>query len=142
VDDDDDEESADMPTLPFTAPFFIVGVVMDMDKIDDNPDFSGELVLDTGSSYGGKIAALAKSEVYFIRPDEPAYFRREDGKVEKPNLFSPFWQARLVKTSKTDRLLALALQQDIVWIKGFTPGHMPSFGQLVADLEKVLGKYL
>lgn len=137
--DDEDSSSGDTAiSIPSAAPFFIVGVVRNMKNIDKKPVFSGSLAMDSGSSYGGKIAALAKSEVYFSRPDDLRYFKREDGRIEKPSLFSPFWQARLVKTSKIDRLLALALQQDILWIKGYNPGHAPSFTDLVHDFEKIL----
>jgi hypothetical protein len=125
-------------TFPFTAPFFFVGVVRDMDELDKKPEFMGSLSMDSGNSYAGKLAAIAKSEVYFSRPDEPKYFRRKDGKSEKPNLFSPFWQSRLVDTKDTDRMLALALQQDIIWIKGFSPGKRFNFRQAVKQLEKLL----
>ena len=142
VDDEESPAAADTIDLPFKAPFFIVGLVRNMDEVDEKPRFSGDFAMDPGSSYGGQIAALAKSEVYFSRPTDPKYFKREDGEREKPSLFSPFWQARLVKTSTTDRLLALALQQDIIWIKGFSPGKLPSFNELLKDLKKILEKYL
>lgn len=122
--------------LPFTAPFFFVGVVRDMRELDKNPEFLGSLSMDSGSSYSGKIAAIAKSEVYFSRPHNPEYFRREDGRTENPSLFSPFWQARLVDTTDTDRMLALALQQDIIWNKDFNPPPLPSSKELVKELKK------
>jgi hypothetical protein len=41
---------------------------------------------------------------------------RKDKYTEKSNVFSPFWQARLVDTSDTDRFIALAMQQKVLWL--------------------------
>ncbi|XQA62584.1 pilus assembly protein TadG-related protein [Xanthomonas sacchari] len=49
-------------------------------------------------SQNGKLSALSSAQVYFNRPPNYALFRRGDNKVESGNLFSPYWQARLVDT--------------------------------------------
>ncbi|WP_223875718.1 pilus assembly protein TadG-related protein [Xanthomonas sontii] len=46
----------------------------------------------------GELGALSSAQVYFNRPPNYALFRRGDNKVESGNLFSPYWQARLVDT--------------------------------------------
>ena len=46
------------------------------------------------------IHALGSAEIYFQRPD-----RRIDGRREYASLFSPYWQARLVETPRSDRIL-------------------------------------
>ena len=49
---------------------------------------------------GNALHALSSAEVYFQRPVD-----RADGREEKPNLFNPYWQARLVPTTGLDRQL-------------------------------------
>lgn len=51
----------------------------------------------------GALHATASAEVHFQRPAE-----RLDRREEYPSLFNPYWQARLVPTSATDRQLASA----------------------------------
>ena len=46
------------------------------------------------------LHGLGSAELYFRRPAE-----RSDGRREYPSLFSPYWQARLVATPATDRIL-------------------------------------
>lgn len=52
---------------------------------------------------GDALHALASAEVYFQRPVD-----RTDGREELPNLFNPYWQARLVPTSTLERELTAA----------------------------------
>ncbi|WP_246455054.1 pilus assembly protein TadG-related protein [Thermomonas brevis] len=57
-----------------------------------------------------QIRAMASAQVYFNRPHEYSPFRRSvwgrsDGKFEMGNMFSPYWQARLVATPDMDRRL-------------------------------------
>ena len=74
-------------------------------------------------SAGGVMRALASANAYFLRPDEPgtvgkaagmlvtpAGWRRDDAKIEYPNLFSPYWQATLAPTSDAERRAAIAEQ--------------------------------
>jgi hypothetical protein len=49
---------------------------------------------------GDALHALASAEVHFQRP-----VARSDGRVEYPNLFSPYWQARLTSTPRATRML-------------------------------------
>jgi len=50
-----------------------------------------------------KIAALSSAQVFFDRPVQLRMFSRDDRKRETGNLFSPYWQARLVKTDATTK---------------------------------------
>lgn len=58
---------------------------------------------------GGRISAIATAQTYFHRPPDNSLFQRlvpgtwngtprSDSQLEKGNLFSPYWQARLVET--------------------------------------------
>jgi len=51
----------------------------------------------------GRMAALASAQVYFNRPFAYNPFKRKDGRLETGNLFSPYWQARLVDTPEAIR---------------------------------------
>ena len=51
------------------------------------------------------MRAMAKSEAYFSRPTD--LWPRSDQKTEYGSLYSPYWQARLVTTTKTDQTLSL-----------------------------------
>lgn len=48
--------------------------------------------------HDGKLNAMATGQVYFNRPFALNGFARADRKLEHGNLFSPYWQARLVQT--------------------------------------------
>lgn len=50
---------------------------------------------------GNALHAISSAGVYFQRPEE-----RHDARQESPSLFNPYWQARLVPTSATERQLA------------------------------------
>ncbi len=108
-----------VPAIPFTAPFFLVGVTKPLtDLSNSGPQFAGHFDLTSFDSATNvdRIGAIAKSQLYFARPTDLSYFLRHDKKQEKANVFSPFWQARLVDTSNADRFLALAMQQRIIWL--------------------------
>ena len=85
---------------------------------DEHPGFTGHLDLTQLDSETNvdRLGAIAKSELYFSRPTDLPYFARRDQETEKPNVFSPFWQGRLVDTSDRDRFLALAVQQKVLWL--------------------------
>ena len=51
------------------------------------------------------MRALAKAEAYFLRPTD--LFPRADQKTEYGSLYSPYWQARLVKTTTVEQTLSL-----------------------------------
>jgi hypothetical protein len=65
----------------------------------------GNFRLGDGSS-SNCMRAMAKAEAYFSRPSD--LFAREDNKTEYGSLYSPYWQARLVKTTPTDQALSMA----------------------------------
>jgi hypothetical protein len=65
----------------------------------------GNFRLGDGSS-SNCMRAMAKAEAYFSRPLD--LFARADNKTEYGSLYSPYWQARLVKTTPTDQALSMA----------------------------------
>jgi hypothetical protein len=120
--------------LPFTAPFFLIGVIRPMKDIEgQGPQFAAPLDLPYAGEIDGSLGAFAKAEVYH-RPE------RKDGKIEKDNLFSPFWQARLVKTKNLDRLLGLALQQNVIWLSNEDAKNVPGMKNLKDKLQLWIGK--
>lgn len=141
-DQDTDSESG---FFPFKSPFFIIGVVKDLNAMENNggPKFAGDdFAFSHGSQHNNEIAAVAKSEVYFNRPQNLDYFRRKDGNKENPNLFSPFWQARLVQPSDYDRFITLALQQKKFWISNEAEDDVPVLGNMVKTVESYLKRFL
>ncbi len=66
---------------------------------------SGKLDLYQGNLAGSKSAAISRVEVYFDRPDGS-----NNGRQEYGSLFNPYWQARLVPVSASQRALAQLLQ--------------------------------
>ncbi len=112
------DSNQDSGFFPFKSPFFLIGVVKDLDAMNENePKAAGDdFSLSHGTQHKNLIATVAKSEVYFKRPTDLSYFAREDGNQENSNLFSPFWQARLVQPSEFDRFITIALQQGKLWI--------------------------
>jgi hypothetical protein len=63
--------------------------------------FDGSQLSAAPSYAADAIHALGTAEVYFQRPTA-----RRDRRQEYPNLFSPYWQARLVEVSAADRTLS------------------------------------
>lgn len=64
-------------------------------------------------AHGNQIRAMASAQVYFNRPYHLAQMRRSvfgrgDRKFEMGNMFSPYWQARLVDTPDADRIFLVA----------------------------------
>lgn len=64
---------------------------------------TGRLAIIDGKPASDVLAAVATSEVFFQRP-----VARDDGKVELPSLFNPYWQVHLIPTSAADMALAIA----------------------------------
>ncbi|WP_295951885.1 pilus assembly protein TadG-related protein [uncultured Xanthomonas sp.] len=97
------------------GPIYTVEVGTDVDKARTSSALkigSGRMQL-KDQARGNQLRAMASAQVYFNRPHELADFRRSvwgkgDGKFEKGSLFSPYWQARLVKTPASDRALLVA----------------------------------
>lgn len=116
---DMDPKASGSSAIPFQAPFFLIGVTQHLgDLTGKGPQFTGHLDLSQLDSETNvdRLGAIAKSELYFARPTDLPYFARRDRETEKPNVFSPFWQGRLVDTSDQDRFLALAVQQKVLWL--------------------------
>lgn len=135
--------------MPFTAPFFLIGAIRPLKDIEgQGPQFAAPLDLPAAQIDDAKLyplGAFAKAEVYHCRPDDLDYFHRKDGKSEKNNLFSPFWQARLVKTTNLDRFIGLALQQEIIWLSNEDAEKVPGMETLkdwAGKLIKKLGDLL
>lgn len=64
---------------------------------------------------GDKMRAMASAHAYFYRPTSNSGMARSgwsrgDGKTELANLFSPYWQARLIDTTPSERAGSLADQ--------------------------------
>ena len=59
------------------------------------------------TAQSGQVRAIAKAQVYFRRP--ASLWQRADRHYERGNLFSPFWEARLVDLTSTDRSQYAAL---------------------------------
>ncbi len=118
------------------APYFLVALVKEIDKVNENEvRTSGRLRL-TDRAADNEVAAIAKSEVYFARPNDLAQFRRSDGYTETGNSFSPFWQARLAETSDIERMVVMALQQKQIWVEGIVAELT-----LVGDFTRFLNKF-
>lgn len=124
-------DTADVRPLYGTGgPNLLVGVVLGESEFDlANPtaggvrskevEPTGRLEL-TDKFANQQLSVLSKSEVYFKRPTDLSYFRRGDGQEEYGSAFNPYWQARLVETSHSDRTAALMLQQGVN-MDGSTP---------------------
>ncbi len=58
-----------------------------------------------------KLHTVARSEVYFKRPNDLDWFARLDGREEKGSAFNPYWQARLTEMPYLDSVAALMMEQ-------------------------------
>ncbi|MBV1908685.1 MAG: hypothetical protein KUG78_05150 [Kangiellaceae bacterium] len=68
------------------------------------------LNIEEGSRLAGSdMSAISKADVYFKRPNDLASMRRLDGRYEFGNLYSPYWQPRLIDTNSTDRVLSMLI---------------------------------
>jgi hypothetical protein len=128
--------------LGFLAPNFVFGVVKNMHPAANDvfstdatagtsldlraprpagtgarrPDGAAPSLIPIGQMPEGSVAAIARSEVYFDRPQE-SFFARADGQFEHGSAFNPYWQARLSETQWFDRTLSLAAQQEVVFLQ-------------------------
>ncbi len=126
------------PGWGYEAPYFIAGLTKSISRVNNtdptSPDYrAGSATLPTGrlaltdAAADNEIAAVAKSEVYFLRPTDSAMaaFHRTDGKKEAASAFNPYWQARLVDTSYADRVVGLLLQQQQAWDPALATRALP-----------------
>ena len=87
-----------------TGPIFTVHVQTDVANartsaaIDGIGGPAGSPMAMEDKAANGKLSAMASGQVYFNRPVNYSLFKRGDNRLEVGNLFSPYWQARLVET--------------------------------------------
>jgi hypothetical protein len=112
------------------APYLLIGLIKENDNIRSSKS-AGRFAL-TEEYAADQLGVIAKSEVYFSRPDDVSYFRRADGKIEYGSGFNPYWQARLVDTTYIDRLAALAIQQRQLYLPSLP------LGPVIDDIEDLL----
>lgn len=101
--------------LGIGAPNLLIGLVQDESDFDSTTDYdepAGRFELNEAMA-DDELGILAKSEVYFSRPTDnlASHFHRGDGQAEYGSAFNPYWQARLIDTEYSDRILALLIQQ-------------------------------
>ena len=114
----------------FFAPNLIIGLKADRQDIEDanTAMTTGQLALTSQLGNNNDAGAIAKSEVYFSRPNDLSFFKRRDGLTEYGSAFNPYWQARLVDTSYSERTMALLLQQQVAWT-----GDLQALGNQALD---------
>jgi len=81
-----------------------------------------------------KLHTVARSEVYFKRPNDLDWFTRLDGREEKGSAFNPYWHARLTEMPYLDSVTALMLEQG----EDFT-GATEIISTVLGDLNGLLG---
>ncbi len=69
----------------------------------------GRLAVFDATVPGGRMAALARAEVFFDRPDA-----RADGREEYGSTFAPYWRARLVAPVASDNAYVAARQGGVL----------------------------
>jgi hypothetical protein len=107
-------------TLGYEAPYMMIGLIKESDNIAHSKA-KGRFSLNSDHA-ADQLGVIAKSEVYFSRPNDLSYFSRADGKIEYGSGFNPYWQARLVDTTYLDRLAALLIQQRQLYLPSLPLG--------------------
>ncbi len=123
-----------IPGLTFAAPYILVGVVKDIEKVNEGIVTSAGRFELQDKLADEEVAAIARAEVYFARPNDLAFFAREDGAKELGSAFNPYWQARLVKPNDVERMVAIGVQQKQPWVAGYLPqalNAIKDFGDLL-----------
>lgn len=69
---------------------------------------TGTLALFDAGPIDGRMVALARAEVTFMRAEA-----RGDGRTERPSLYSPYWRANLVAPTAADRAYAALRQNNL-----------------------------
>lgn len=94
-----------LPTNKVKDSVTALGISVDPTQGGRNPSLGwmGMRLDSNGAGRGGNegVRAVAAAQVYSRRPD--ALWPRGDGLDERANLFSPFWSARLVDLSTTEK---------------------------------------
>ena len=96
------------------APNLLIGLVQDESDFDGTalaPEPTGRFSLREAMA-DNELAAISKAELYFSRPTDSMvpYFHRGDGQTEYGSAFNPYWQARLLDTTYTERVMAILIQ--------------------------------
>lgn len=121
-------------TFGFESPYLIIGLTKDNDEVINTADPNrptGRFELAEGYA-DDEMAVIAKSEVYFSRPNDLSYFARPDGRTEYASAFNPYWDARLVDTTVMDRMTAIAMQQEQLWLPSLP------FGPIIDDFVNIV----
>lgn len=64
----------------------------------------GDMSLENGAELpADRMAAMGAAAPYFARPDDLPSLARADGRREYGNAYNPYWQARLIPLSETER---------------------------------------
>lgn len=116
----------------WNSPYFLVSLEKAMSNVSQS-EATGSFNLDSNTA-AEKLSVLAKSEVYFSRPNDLPYFRRADGRTELANAFNPYWDARLVDTSYLDRITALAINQQQLWLAQDFTAVLTSLQDLLQEI--------
>lgn len=82
-----------------------------------------------------KLHTVARSEVYFKRPNDLDWFTRLDGREENGSAFNPYWQARLTEMPYLDSVTALMLEQG----EDYT-GTTELLSQVIGDIKSSFTK--
>ncbi|MEM5530187.1 hypothetical protein WN093_15300 [Gammaproteobacteria bacterium AS21] len=118
------------------APYLLIGLVKgnakDSPLTDAKP--TGRFALQEADTH---LAAIAKSQVYYSQPTDLSYFSINKERDGKPNGFNPYWDARLVDTSYIDRIAALTLQSEEIFLPGEIQDMINSLKTLVGNLGAI-----
>jgi len=118
------------------APYLLIGLIKGNAK--DSPLIAakptGRFALQEADTH---LAAIAKSQVYYSQPTDLSYFSINNERDAKPNGFNPYWDARLVDTSYIDRIAALTLQSEEVFLPGEIQDMINSLKTLVGNLGAI-----
>ena len=118
--------------LGWESPYVLISLVKETGDIPQSPA-TGRFRLDNGAARQ-RMSALGKAEVYFSRPNNLWYYRREDGRTEHGNAFNPYWDARLVDTSYIDRTAALTLEQHQPWLSADIQSALDRLQEILGSL--------
>lgn len=150
-----DTTGVDRTLFGFGAPHMIVSLVLDEDKHDldraaaladpssagNHPEMGtersamtyGDLKL-TEAMANDQLHAIARSEVYFKRPNDLDFFTRLDDREEHGSAFNPYWSARLTEMRYVDSVAALLIQQQQDFT-GATEAATAAIGGLTALID-------
>ncbi|WP_308387768.1 pilus assembly protein TadG-related protein [Acidithiobacillus sp. AMEEHan] len=97
----------DLPKTEVRDSVTALGISHDSDATNTRLGWLNMHLTTQGAGKNPGVRAAAAAQVYFRRPAE--LWPRSDGLDERANLFSPFWTARLVDLTPTEKAQVLAL---------------------------------